>query len=363
MRKFLFLVGLSVILMLPAAAESSDELLFNALDVDTLYDAIPEQAEDLLDGQGQPNAGDILDGLIGVIEEGTKNSRGVLKNNLKMLARILLVLLLCQLVAATSGERGHVITEMTGTLAVAAYCTMDFDALFGLGKQTMDEIASFSALLLPVMSGVSAASGSVNLASVSYAVTVFFSNLLLHLGRNIVIPMSYAYIGLSAADAVLQQEKLKPIREKAGWLTEWCLKGLVYCFVAVLSVTGAAAGNADAAVLKAAKTTIASFVPVVGGLISGAAESLLNGASLLKQSVGTIGMLSVFAVFVSPFFEIGVSYLMMKLAAALAGVLGSRLSGLLVGIGSALGYVLALVGSSVVIILVSCCTLLKAVRG
>ena len=45
-----------------------------------------------------------------------------------------------------------------------------------------------------------------------------------------------------------------------------------------LTASGAIAGSADAAAVKAAKMTISRAIPVVGGILSDAAETVLAGA-------------------------------------------------------------------------------------
>ena len=48
--------------------------------------------------------------------------------------------------------------------------------------------------------------------------------------------------------------------------------------------------------MKAAKFTISNMVPVVGGVISDTAETLLAGASVLRNAAGVFGMLAVIGI-------------------------------------------------------------------
>ena len=67
-------------------------------------------------------------------------------------------------------------------------------------------------------------------------------------------------------------------------------------FVGYLTASGAIAGSADAAAVKAAKMTISRAIPVVGGILSDAAETVLAGAGVLRGTVGVVGMLVVLAI-------------------------------------------------------------------
>lgn len=64
--------------------------------------------------------------------------------------------------------------------------------------------------------------------------------------------------------------------------------------------------------VKAAKFTMSSLVPVVGGILSDAAETVLAGAGILKNAVGVFGMLAVLAMCVVPFLQLGIHYLAYK---------------------------------------------------
>lgn len=351
-----------MLIALPVSAEDAQQQLIDQYDVEELYDAIPDQVEPLLHLDGNHSSEGFLDGIFDALWEGLRNGHGAVREAMRLMARILLLLLLCQIVEASCGERMKTVTAMACVLAISACSTEDIHVLIGLGKDTMKELSVFSSMLLPVMSGISAAAGSAGRAAVTYTLTVFFSNLLLQLGNTILIPMIYAYIGLAASESVLRQGSLKPVREKLGWILEWGLKGIVYGFIGLLSLTGAVAGSADAAAVKATKTILSSFVPVVGGIISGAADTILNSAVLIRQSIGAAGMLSVLVIFLTPFLQMGASWLMLKVLSVLSGILGSKLTGLMEGIAGAMGYMMALVGSSVLIVLISCCSMLKAVH-
>lgn len=70
-----------------------------------------------------------------------------------------------------------------------------------------------------------------------------------------------------------------------------------------LTASGAIAGSADAAAVKAAKMTISRAIPVVGGILSDAAETVLAGAGVLRGTVGVVGMLVVLAICLTPFYN------------------------------------------------------------
>ena len=105
----------------------------------------------------------------------------------------------------------------------------------------------------------------------------------LHLIQNLLIPLCYAYVAANVAWAALGNDGLKRIGGLLKWLITILLSVVLLAFIAYLNLSGVISGGADAATVKAAKFTISNLVPVVGGVISDTAETLLAGASVLRK--------------------------------------------------------------------------------
>ena len=83
---------------------------------------------------------------------------------------------------------------------------------------------------------------------------------------------------------------------------------------------------------------------------------------MLRAGVGVLGLLAVLGVCAYPFLALGVHYLVYKALAMLAaGLTGSRLGGLINGMGTAFGMVLSLVGCGGLMLFFSLISAIKAV--
>ena len=135
---------------------------------------------------------------------------------------------------------------------------------------------------------------------------------------------------------------------------------MLYIFTGYLSITGVITGTADAAAVKAAKLTISGAVPVVGGILSDASEAVIVGAGVMKNAVGVYGLLAVLALFITPFLQIGVQYLLLKLTAVLCGVFGVKeASALVEDFSSAMGLLLGMTGTISFLMLISTICFMK----
>ena len=289
----------------------------------------------------------------------------LLKRSVKVGVQLLTVVLLCGLAEGACGQKSAMTaTKMAGALAVTALSVSNMDAMIGLGRETIGKMSSFSDLLLPVMAALTAATGRVSSAAVRQGATVLFTQMLIHTIDRLLIPLLYAYIAACCAYAAVGNEGLKKLSAVLKGAVTTILTTILLAFVGYLTMSGAIAGSADAAAVKATKMAISRAIPVVGGILADASESVLVGAGVLRGTVGVAGLLAVLAICIGPFLQLAFHYLTYKLAAALTGTVADpRLSGLLDSIGSAFGLVLGMTGSCALLLLFSVVSTVTAVAA
>lgn len=298
------------------------------------------------------------DGLQSLVGSAAEQLPAFLRSGLKEALAILAVVVLCAVVRgmqeAGLKQGGPDVSVMAGALAIAALAAGDMSAMLGLGRSTIDRMQGFSQVLLPVVAACTAATGSAAGAAARQVATAFFSNALITVIDRVLIPLVYAYVLACTAYAAVGNQGLKKIAQMLKWVVSRSLATLLILFVAYLTVTGTVAGTVDAAAVKAAKAAISTVIPVVGGIISNAAETILAGAGIVKNTVGIFGLLVVLAICLVPFLQLGVQYLIYKLCGALTAVLtDGRLAELVDGIGTAFALVLGMTGASALLLLIS----------
>lgn len=339
-----------------AFAVETDEILqsqADALDLKGLQQAAEEYAPDM-DWTQTP---DLDGGLTALLETGTGSLRGVIHKALRsglLLLTIVLLTGLAEGAAACGTGKTLQAVPVAAALAITAVSVTDANTLIGLGREVIERMEVFSKVLLPTVAAATAASGSPGGAAARQLAAMLFSDVLMTLINRVLLPLVYAYIAACTAYAAIGNEGLKRISSTLKWVVTSILTAVLVAFIGYLTVSGVIAGTTDAITLKAAKFTVSSVVPVVGGILSDAAETVLAGAGILKNSVGVFGMLAVLGMCMVPFLQLGVHYLMYKVTAALsATVADSRVAGLIDGISGAFGLVLGMTGACAVLLLVS----------
>ena len=270
--------------------------------------------------------------------------------------------LLCAMVTTIAGKEPSFSTRLAGVAAVGTILLEPSAAFLELGIETVRSLSEYGKLLLPVMTGALAAQGGGGTAAALYGATVFFDSMLSSAVCTIMVPLLYLFLALAVGFAATCEPILGKFRDLIKWGMQWILKLSLYLFTGFLTVTGVVSGNADAAALKAAKITISGAVPVVGGILADASEAVLVGVGVVRSSIGIYGLLTVSALFLSPFVKMGAQYLMMKLTAGICGSLAKNGGGALVqDFSTAMGLMLAATATQTVLLMISTVCLMKGV--
>ena len=155
---------------------------------------------------------------------------------------------------------------------------------------------------------------------------------------------------------------LKKLRDLIKGIVSWSLKTILTVFTSYIGLTGVVSGTTDAAALKTAKAALSTVVPVVGGILSGASETMLLSVGIFKNAAGIYGILAVMAVFLKPFLRILAQYWMLKLTQMVCSIFGTgRVSELVGDFSTAMGFLLAMTGSACLLILIGTVCFMKGV--
>ena len=326
---------------------------------DSVKDAVPPEAADILPEMDTSASHETLwQGLGDLWHSACAYVRPARATQASGAVLLLGVVLLCSLaescLAAADSPCVPRYVSVAGALAITLVAAGDFHRMMGLGVETMSQLEVFSKALLPTLSAAVAAGGGYITAGARQVATVFFTDLLISLIRQVLLPLLYACIAAAAADAVVPGHSLQKIGQGLRKCVAWALTALMLVFTGFLSVTGAATSAADALSTQLTRTAIATAVPVVGSIISDAAGTVLAGAGMLKGAIGVFGLLAVLAICLTPFITMAVQYLLYKLTAFLAGTVTQEpLADLIDALGSAFGLMLGMTGSCALALLIS----------
>lgn len=297
---------------------------------------------------------EIIQGVLPLIRP---NLAEAIRVSSALIAATLLVSIL-----STFSEKNAKLCDSVGALTVAALLLHCTHSMIQLGAATIAEISEYERLLLPVQTAIIAAQGGAGTAAALYSATALFNALLSRLIHKCIIPMIYLFLALTVSSSCLDESILIKMKEIIKNSILWMLKTLISVFTGYLGITRVISSSVDAAALKAAKATISTVIPVVGGMLSEASDAVLAGADLIKNSVGIYGIYAVLAVFTAPYVQIGAQYLILKYTSAICSVFGTKkMSCIIEDFSNAMRLILASAGTLCILLMVSSICFMKGV--
>ena len=345
MRRLLIILGIIHALLMPVFA-----MEFTAPEA-------PNEVQDLMPPQTETFGEGLWKVISAAIEKLQPQISVAGKTCVMLISIALLVSVLQQIPSEKSG-----IVELAGCVAVGVMLLENTGSMIQAAVDTINSLSEYGKLFLPVMAGAQAAQGGLTSSAALYTGTMVFDAILGKAVSRWMIPLVYMYLALSVAGCAMGEDLLKRIRDLIKWLITWCLKNGLYIFTGYLSITGVVSGATDAAKLKAAKLTISSAVPVVGGILSDASEAVLVGAGMMKNAAGIYGMFTIAAIWISPFLQIGIQYLMLKISGSLCAMLDAkRVSSLIDSFSTAMGFLLGMTGIMCILLLISTVCFMRGV--
>ncbi len=301
------------------------------------------------------------EGLLDILQKALYKLRPDLAEAVRAAVGVIGAVLLVSCLHSFSGTARNT-AELVGTIAVASVLLSGAHSMLRLASATVAQMSDYGKLLLPVMTSALAAQGGLASSGVLYTGTAIFNTLLSNLISRLLVPLVYLFLALGTASSALGEETLKKLRDTVKGLVSWILKTILTVFTTYMGITGVVSGTTDAVTLKATKVTISSFVPVVGGILSDASEAVLVSAGMVKNAAGIYGIFAIAALFLHPFLQIGVHYLVLKVTAAICDIFGpKRITDLIGDFSGAMGLLLGMTGATCLLLLISTVCFMKGV--
>ncbi len=241
-------------------------------------------------------------------------------DHLSLIRRLLFISILCALLknlntsfqSKSVGEIGFYVCY----IVLIMLLFQSFQIAMDLTNNTINELVLIMQALLPTMITLMLASGSVTTASLFQPLVLFIIETFSVWIRDILVPLIFFTAVLEIINHLSEKEVLNQMVKLFKQMIGWSLKGTATLFIAILSLQGLTVPIADGVVNKAAKYAVGNFVPVVGGVLTGAVDTVLNCSLLIKNGVGIAAIVVLTLICAVPIIKISALILVYKCTAA-----------------------------------------------
>ncbi len=279
--------------------DPSDEFYkeqFKNSGAEDLEDSLPDPAKDYFTQNGidpsdynwvnNISAENVFKHILNFISSGAK---APLKAGAGIIAIILISAALSSVELKSSAMTAAVYAAAAASAAIIA---VPVSSVINTSVNALKGIGVFMLSFIPVFAVIVASSGAAVTAASMSALMLAASETVTYISSFAVLPLMGGYLALSLSSAVSPLIKKSGIAETVKKLAFWIMAFISVIFVGILGIQTAVNAHADTLAFKTAKFIIGSSIPVAGGVLSEAINTLTASMGLLKSSIGIYGVLA-----------------------------------------------------------------------
>lgn len=333
-----------------------DELKNQIINQTELENAITGTSKDLIEDVNISINTNIADDAISIYNKSKNYVSEILRNSINTLIKIFILVVISSMtigfVSANDLKSINNYINMATSVGISSIILLDVKNVLMMCSKAIDEIEIFSQVLMPTMVTALTFSGAPTVAVITQTSSMFVLSLVIGLIKNVFFPLVYLYIGIITVNSAVENDSLSKISGFIKWITTTSLRTIIMIFLTYMSLTGIVSGTVDGFAIKSAKFA-SSFIPVVGNIISDASETILVGASIIKNSIGIFGIFAIISICLIPFLQIIINLLMFKIFTVILSPISSKqVSKLLDGITQTFNMSFAMLSSTALVMFI-----------
>jgi len=212
-----------------------------------------------------------------------------------------------------------------------------YKSCYELAKNTLKTQISLIEVSTPLYVTTVAATGHVSTATAINAIFLYLIHICTQLIENVLFPLNYWVFLLTTVNNASDKIQISKIISLLKQTINWILGFSMTVFVSALSLSGLKGATVDRIGIKTIKYSMGNFVPVVGRLLSDTLDTVVSSATLLKNSVGIVGIIAICLISIYPYIKLLVITWLYRLAAGIIEPVSERkLSNLVSGAASSI---------------------------
>lgn len=223
--------------------------------------------------------------------------------------------------ALDDGEMGSTFSTVSA-LVISALLAVKMKNTISISCASISVCANFIYAFIPTFCVIVATSGNTVAAFSTNTMLLSLSQVLNFISKNIFVPLSNCFLAVSICSGIRSELNLKSV---LAFMKRYITTGISLCaagFVSVLSIKTAVAARADMLGLRSIRFAINSVVPVIGSAISEGLLSIQSYSSLIRSSVGVVGIIAVALVFMPAIIEVALWRFFLGLSNLISEVFG-----------------------------------------
>lgn len=240
---------------------------------------------------------------------------------------ILVFILLSALLQSFKSEADASVNSIYSTatsILIATVILVKLTSTVSLAAMAISVASNFVYAFIPVFCSIVVASGGITTGFSTNTTLLLLAQGLSFLSSNVFVPIVNCYLALGVTSSLRYELNLDKLLSSLKKIITTCISFICGVFISVLSVKTAVAGRADLLGLRSIRFAINSVVPVIGSSISEGLLSIQAYSSLIKSSVGVVGISAVALVFLPSVIEVVLWRITLTICVIVSDVFGDK---------------------------------------
>lgn len=184
-------------------------------------------------------------------------------------------------------------------------------------KTAIQDLTAFTNTLIPLLTTLMIATGNAVSSGMIEPILLLIITFAGNFMNNVLIPIILVSTALGIISKIsdeVQVDKLSKFMKKGSL---WVLTTVLTLFISLASLEGNITSGLDGVTLKAGKSIVSKVIPVVGGILGDAIDTVLGYSNIIKNAVGVVGIITIGCICIKPILNLTALTITYYLGAAL----------------------------------------------
>lgn len=200
----------------------------------------------------------------------------------------------------------------------------NFAAIITSIQNTISNLVGFMNTLVPILISLIVATGQVASGTIIQPILIFVIIFIGNVINIVILPIVTITMILSIASNLSEKIQIGNLAKFFKSSVTWLLGFVITIFVGLLSLEGTLTSSVDGITIKGIKSVASTLIPVVGKALGDSVDTVLGATSLIKNSIGFVGIIIVIGICTLPIIKLTVLSVMYSLVGAISEPLADK---------------------------------------
>lgn len=248
-------------------------------------------------------------------------------DNIIMVSQILIIIIASSILTnlQNSFEKDTVsqLAHYACYIILAMLIINSFTLSLGLGKKTVEQMVNFMQIILPLLLTLLTATSGVTTKLLFHPMMIGSINIIGSMVKELVFPLILFSFIIGIISNISRKIQFSKLSELIRQIIIVLISLSLTIFIGIITIYGIGT-KIDGITIRTAKYAVDNFIPIIGKFLSDAVETVIGCSVILKNGIGTVGLITLFLVCIAPAIKIMVLIFIYKFIGALVQPIASE---------------------------------------